>query len=271
MLEVNDKNESTERVPGAWSNVIVVSLLVALGWLIFELTAQPALGAVAVCAKFGWNDFRTAWWLRRRDLNRRRAAACFWLFVASAFWKMAIGAFVLLFVYGFAGSMLQPQQPANQPGQLMDALVPVFIAMSLTWLLGFGLSGLATARALWLSLRFRIKLWLDPTVQHARRYDIWPPVGSANNGNRAHLLVWTTLFVIYFLLLLVAIVVLVAQVQHWPGWQEAFIVLLMATVILGAILMLVARDLLATRILARYPAECWGYGNHEAEEHSDDH
>src|SRR5215831_15315542 len=130
MSEVYDQTFEAERSQRRWGNVIVVSLLVGLGWLLFELTAQPALGAVAVCAKFGWNDFRTAWWLRRRDLNRRRAAACFWLFVASAFWKMAIGAFVLLFVYGFAGSMLQPQQPANQPGQLMDALVPVFIAMS---------------------------------------------------------------------------------------------------------------------------------------------
>ena len=28
--------------------------LVAIGWLIYEATAQPNLGAAIVCAKFGW-------------------------------------------------------------------------------------------------------------------------------------------------------------------------------------------------------------------------
>src|SRR5205823_1721793 len=55
-----------------------------VGWALYELTTQPALGAVAVCLKFGWEDFRTARWLRRRDPNRRRGRACFWLYVGNA-------------------------------------------------------------------------------------------------------------------------------------------------------------------------------------------
>ena len=49
--------------------------LLALAWIIVELTHQPALGAVAVCLKFGWEDFRTARWLYNTDpqLWRRRS------------------------------------------------------------------------------------------------------------------------------------------------------------------------------------------------------
>ena len=66
------------------------ALLLIVAWLVFELTAQPALAVAAVCVKFGWEDFRTARWLRRSDPDRLRGRACFWLYVASGLWKTAI-------------------------------------------------------------------------------------------------------------------------------------------------------------------------------------
>ena len=86
---------------GRWANVLSVPLLLVIGWVLYELTAQPALGVAAVCIKFGWDDFRTAWWLRRRDPDWRRARACFWLYLASGLWKLAISASLMIFAYIF--------------------------------------------------------------------------------------------------------------------------------------------------------------------------
>jgi len=269
MSEVYDQTFEAERSQRRWGNVIVVSLLVGLGWLLFELTAQPALGAVAVCAKFGWNDFRSACWLRRRDPNRQRAAACFWLFVASAFAKMAVSAFVLMFAYGLVNAMLEPPQPAN-PGANWDALVPVFIAMSLTLMVGFGLSALATVRALWLALRFHVKLWLNPAVHHARRSDLWPPACPTYHGNWARILIPIIFGVTYFLIAMVAVVLFVDHVQQWLGQQLAGLIV-MAVVFLGPISILATRDVLAKRVLARYPAECWDSGDVGNEEQFNDY
>src|SRR5207302_5843758 len=56
--------------------------------------------SMVMCLKLGWDDFRTAFWLRRRDPSRRRGRACFWLYLANGFWKVsAIGLVVsLLFI-----------------------------------------------------------------------------------------------------------------------------------------------------------------------------
>jgi hypothetical protein len=47
-----------------WHTPLTWSALAALGLLVYELTAQPALGVSVLCLKFGWNDWRTALWLR---------------------------------------------------------------------------------------------------------------------------------------------------------------------------------------------------------------
>src|SRR5947209_18895965 len=72
-----------ERPGRGWHGPFTWTGLLAVGWVLYELTAQPAVGAVAVCLKFGWEDFRTALWLRRRDPDRRRGRACFWLYAGN--------------------------------------------------------------------------------------------------------------------------------------------------------------------------------------------
>src|SRR5262245_11861942 len=65
-------------------------MLLGFGWLIYELTHKPALGAMALCLKFGLNDFRTARWLSRIDSDRGRAHSFFLLFLATGLLKTAI-------------------------------------------------------------------------------------------------------------------------------------------------------------------------------------
>src|SRR5205807_7892047 len=91
-------HEDDERRPARrWHGAFTWTGLLVVGWMLYELTAQPALGAVAVCLKFGWEDFRTARWLRRRDPERRRGRACFWLYAGNGLLKTAGVAFVMTF------------------------------------------------------------------------------------------------------------------------------------------------------------------------------
>src|SRR5207237_5286612 len=122
---------------------LVLPVLLALGVVVYELTAQPGLGAAIACTKFGWDDFLTARWLRRRDPDRRRGRAAFWLFVAAGLWKTAVTGVVVLFAVAFLDALiLRNGRVAGQPRPPAEALAGAFAAA----LIGFLLSTLATAR-----------------------------------------------------------------------------------------------------------------------------
>lgn len=135
----------------------------------------------------------------------------------------------------------------------------MFIAVAITWIAGFGLCGLATARALWLSLRFHIKLWLGPQAHQARRQNHWPPYGAGTAINRAVLLVLTTLFVIYIPATFAILIAGPGRIQ-----PEMATAIFFAVAFLGLILMLVVRDVMVKRVVARSPAECWNDGEIQA-------
>src|SRR4051794_36905981 len=96
-----DETVPDERPAPAWRPTPPLPLLLVVGWVLYELTAQPALGVAAICLKFGWEDFPPAFWLRRNDPQRTRADACFWLYIASGVWKAAITASVMIFAFAF--------------------------------------------------------------------------------------------------------------------------------------------------------------------------
>ena len=77
---MDDLNETgNESRSQRWS-FISWPLILVIAFLIFEVTNDPAFAALAMCLKFGWEDFRTARWLRKTDPDRGRGKACFWLF-----------------------------------------------------------------------------------------------------------------------------------------------------------------------------------------------
>src|SRR4051812_6530610 len=73
-----------------WPMPITWLGLMTVAWALYELTAQPVLGAMALCIKLGWDDFCTAFWLERRDPSPMRGRACFWLYVANGAWKVSL-------------------------------------------------------------------------------------------------------------------------------------------------------------------------------------
>src|SRR6478672_3123529 len=119
-------------------------VLLAIAFLVYELTAQPGLGAAIACTKFGWDDFLTARWLRRRDPDRRRGRASFWLFVAAGLWKTAVTGVVVLFVVAFLEAAWRRQHPPPAGGQAPPPSAALAGALAAA-LVGFTLSTLATA------------------------------------------------------------------------------------------------------------------------------
>src|SRR5262245_13407384 len=149
------------RLPFTWLG------LVALCVVVYELTHVPALGAMAICLKFGWDDFRTGYWLERTDPDRRRGRCCAWLYLGWGLWKTALVAFLMS--VGFA-AVTPANAPAAGAAQVLAFAGTFFIA-----LLALLLATLATFVAVREAYSGGYRLWLDRAVHRARRANSWPP------------------------------------------------------------------------------------------------
>jgi hypothetical protein len=237
--------------------------LLALGWAVYELTAQAPLGVAPLCLKLGWADFATALWLRRKDPSRERAGTHFWLFLALGLWKAATLALTLLVVVGCVQAVIAdaagPPAQAQAPAELVEALVTAY--------LGYAACLLATCLGLRLAWRFRIKVWLDPGWDGARRDGHWPPSAAAGRSNAAGRLILTALLVFWvgFILLPLEVAGLLVLLPAFPPNQGttwpyvAFGLVLFVGVGLPAIRSSIfLHDLLLQRVVAASPDECWG-------------
>lgn len=136
----DDLHARAERESRGRSQYWLWPVLIAAGILVYELTAQPGLGAAVACAKFGWDDFLTAFWLRKRDPDRARSWTCFWLYFASGLWKVATAGIVAMFSIGFLVVLLTEKQ---WPERTFVLLVYTY----LVGIVGFGLAGLHRSSA----------------------------------------------------------------------------------------------------------------------------
>jgi hypothetical protein len=248
----------------SWAHVLSWPMLLALAWLLYELTAQPALAVAAVCVKFGWEDFCTAFWLWWKDPNRGRANACFWLYFAAGLWLAAIAATAMLFGFAFLTGVRQQAGPAPGVVPVGNGPPPHVIAALLTALIGFGFSTLLTCLALVLAWCFRVKLWLDGAVHRARRAGRWPPTNAPpGRANKFGCLLGTALVLTALPAIFLAVGVILALNPPqpgaagggMPGWMP---VLILALLIGIPALALGLRDFLSRRVMAKSAAECWG-------------
>ncbi|HTU18483.1 MAG TPA: hypothetical protein VMG10_10520 [Gemmataceae bacterium] len=239
--------------PRRWQSISWLTVL-AIGWVLYELTAQPALGSVAVCVKFGWDDFLTAIWLRRRDPHPYRGRTCFWLYLAGGLWNTAVVAGIMLLAFAIVG--------ANRPNAVAargrDPLLESVIWTSMTTLVGLSCSALAFTYAAALAWRGGLKLWLSRGVHAARRRNAWPPTGVGSYfANRAGFMVVATLFVLGIPLILAILFgvsfLIVGIAGLW--WLPA--VTIPSVVIGGSMGLLYCVDLMKRHILAELPQQCW--------------
>jgi hypothetical protein len=268
------------RPAGRWSAVLSWPLLVLLGWLLFELTAQPGLGAAVLCVKFGWNDFRTAWWLRRRDPWRARGRACFWTCLASGCGRVGFTAFLVVSVC--VGLAPTPGRP-GRPGGAANGVPAEFLIGLIIGFVGGLLMLLTAGRGLWLAWRHGVRVWVSPAIHQARRWDLWPPsaagrqpdnmagclviwlrtvtfgpAGNQLDNTAGCLVIWllVALLMVAFSLLVFGLVFLVPQ----PGQDAGALCLLgvlLVFLIGGPVVILLLMDYLRGHVLARYPEECW--------------
>jgi hypothetical protein len=228
--------------------------LLALGWVRYELTTRPEVGAVAVCAKFGWEDFRAAIWLRRRDPWPYRGRACFWLYLASGLLKTAGVAFLMTIGFAAIGSWAAGAGPG---AALEQALVSTVLAN----LVSLAFAGLTLAYALGLAWHHRIMLWLSPVAHRARRRDAWPPGSSGLAGdNRLQGAVLIALLVLGPPLSLVPVLLVMVFIALPVGplidsLNNPFS---LAWVIGLGVCILKSREWVAKHLLAGHPGECWG-------------
>jgi hypothetical protein len=230
--------ESRWRFPFTWLG------LLALAWVIVELTHQPALGAVAVCLKFGWEDFLAARWLLRRDPDAWRRRGTFLLYLAWGLWKTALVAFLMC--VGFA--VVAPRQAV--PAAPAPAALLAFLGTFLTTLAGFALSSLLTGAAVACAWRGGVRLWLDGAVHRARRLDCWPPAPCCEGRpNRLGALLLTALGLGFLFIL---VVLLTAAAGGAVGSALCFILSITAPVSI-----LLCRELISHKVWAETPYECW--------------
>jgi len=229
------------RVPFTWLGLITVA------WALYELTAQPALGAMALCVKLGWDDFRTAVWLGRRDPSRKRGRTCCWLYLANGAWKVTITA-------GLACEVILFVALERQGGRWARQTEEVLLGSALTVGFGWLLSLLATLIAVWLAWRHGLKLWLHSAVHHAWHADCWPP--HLHGGGRRNRLEWLLFpqcllgVVALSMLLLIGLILTGDLVIVGIGCG----VMLITSCVLGNW----QRESTFDNLKAKTPEQCWG-------------
>jgi hypothetical protein len=255
-----DLHEQAETRPTRqWPAALAWPLVVLVGLLLFELTAQPALAVIALCLKLGWNDFRTAWWLRRRDPSAGRGWACLFLYASSGLWKVTLTGFALMVVL-VVGLAIAVNAAGPQPGPAVDVEDQLMAAL-LTGLLGSALAMPLTCAAVLAARVSRAKLWLNGGVHEARRKDRWPPPDAFSRGvNRIGLLTLAVLIVTWLAVLGLAIALVAGGAR--PGRNNRLGALSFAVVLTawgaGIYVIYLVQNYCERAVFARSPRECWG-------------
>lgn len=240
--------------------------LFILGWLVFELTSQPAFGVIIVCAKFGLKDWLTAWWLYRRDPNRPRAKACAMMFLSQGLWKVACtGIAIMTFLIILLASLRKVPKNPNDP--LMNAgEQEQFAGAFITVLMGISFATLAGLLGIVLAWRNRLKLWVSSDIHLARENHWWPPPDEACWGKNSLMnSIFFTLLSVMMLLIFGSIcgsiTLLENQALGKGGRQEPpiiFWVFFVGILIIFPAIFLGLRDFLMQKIVAQRPSDCWG-------------
>ncbi len=223
-------------------------LILVLGAVVFELSANAALATVVSCLEFGRIDFGTAWWLRRRDPDPIRSSICQRCYLAWGLCRVSLVALNVILVIVIGAVVINECGfgPVDPPDHLMGAFG--LIAFTLT--LASGLSILVVFG----SLRHGIKIWLGPEPRWARQQGVWPPSAvdqPRGISNQAKIIFYMGCFSWMFPTSVFAMFrcLLVPSMTGWLSFLGIVILILIAA------LMVVSQ--LERRVLARTPAECW--------------
>jgi hypothetical protein len=220
-----------------WSGLLVAALLV------YELTHQPALGVAALCVKFGWQDFKTARWLRRYDPWRARGSACWWMYLGWGLLKVVFAAQVVTAAIGFVAVCILVMMGNGAFGRQIELAA---MGAMVTFVVGMGLCFLATLTTLKLAHQHRVSLWLNSSVSYGRRHKVWPPFDPELESRNCLVCLAGAFFMgLAFSAPLVAVVL--------PDMHELCICVLIGSFVVAVRLFW----LMSRHIIASSPDECW--------------
>ncbi len=208
LLDGGDIGAPEEETASRGYRILSWPVLLTLGFVVYELFAEPALGVTVACLKFGLPHLWAGIWLLAKDPKKRRAVAsacCYWGYGALRVGAVAFPTAVVI------GTLMQ---------QRVDELV-------VTALLAFG--GIACYSALMmlgvlLAWWWGVKVWLSPAVPHDLRLGPWPPRWPGPNrlgvAVKFAMLVCGVVFGLTVILLLLQFLRLVLG-RLWRPWLEA--------------------------------------------------
>ena len=238
-----------------WPSRLLWPFMAALGFVVFELTADPILGVVVACLKFGASEASTASWIARHDPIPTRGRACIWFLIARGLGKIAVAALIAFFSCFFLASILESIKHNNK---LMNDIGDKHaLAGFITFLLVLMLMIPAMILGLFEVRRSGFKIWIDGWMNQARKRRLWPPFDPFLRRtfiNNVRILIWitnvgTALFVLTACLFAIGI--------HWNfiDVTPLIVYLLLIPIVLTLCLWFGAR--LIKRHAARTPWECW--------------
>lgn len=219
-----------------------------MSWLLFELTANATLSVMVACLKFGWEDFRTARWLRRADPDLPRATACSWFYVASGVWKTAVMPILLIMILSVLWAVFLPRAAGHRVlrEQLASAVI-VGLGAAVVLIL-------VVAVAVGYAWTHRVRVWVHHELHASRRQQQWPPRwhgGFWQHDNRGRAILATALIFVT----VGAPPLLFRLVLAWDPLPEtvATLAIVFGPPIAATLTYAVLRD----RIFAHVPEECW--------------
>ena len=242
--------ETDEKPAPRRGSVLTLPVLLALAWIVYETTENPAMAAILMCVKFGWDDFLTAFWLLEKDRDRPRAWACCSLYAAAGLWRTAVAGLFMSLMACMLTELLPKQW---QQGRGM------FVAMAgaaLVIFAGFSASIFATTVAIAIARRYHIRFWLSDGTHGSRKRGEWPPCrGNDNHLGRVY---WTTF--ICFILIGVPLVACIVGVCMAELAQNILLTAAAVFVSAGGFLVFLLNLLVVMppdRFRATHPCECW--------------
>ncbi len=249
-----DPERQNVSVVPEWVWSLTWPVLILLGLIVIEFTADPMLATIIVCSKLAWRDVATAFWIRKRDPSPGRGKALFWFTLAYGtckvmMWSLAV-AVVLIVTTAVTVVVILPQfgQAGRAIANLLDdnRLAMALTRMGLVGALSFApvviLTGIACLSAKW----HRIRVWMDPSLDTARRKRSWPPhCNGTRNRVDTVLLISVAALVVGTLTggMVVAVEWKLADPAQW---------LALAFAVIGLLSWIVGSG-----VLAQSPAECW--------------
>lgn len=132
----------------AWPIVLIAAIA------IHHVTGSPIAAASLLAIHAGWKSFRCGLWLKSADPVASRGWACFWFYLATAFWRAA--AWACGVILGFLVLAIWTGRPPSDREVMVELCTLVG---------GVFLSTAAGIVAITFALSGKVSVWVQPDVR----------------------------------------------------------------------------------------------------------